>query len=206
LNRHHHGVTRVVAGAAKGRHLEVPDTGTRPTSDRIREALFSALEHRLGSFEDLQVLDLYAGSAALGLEARSRGASFVLLMEKDRRAAEVIRRNIDKVGLGGVQLVVDDVRRAVNAAPLRGTFDLVFIDPPYSSDDSEVEQVLTALAQQGWLNDGAAVVVERGARGSGFVWPDGYTPESDRRYGGTAIRHALWYRHSRDQGGMSRLV
>jgi 16S rRNA (guanine966-N2)-methyltransferase len=199
-------VTRVVAGAAKGRHLEVPDAGTRPTSDRIREALFSALEHRLGSFDDLNVLDLYAGSAALGLEARSRGAAFVLLMEKDRRAAQVIQRNIEKVGLGGVHLVVDDVRRAVNAAPLRGTFDLVFIDPPYSSDDAEVEQVLQSLADQGWLNDGATVVVERGARGSGFIWPQGYTPELDRRYGGTAIRHALWYRHSRDQGGMPRLV
>jgi 16S rRNA (guanine966-N2)-methyltransferase len=196
----------VVAGVAKGRHLEVPDAGTRPTADRIREALFSALEHRLGGFDGLQVLDLYAGSGALGLEARSRGASFVLLMEKDRKAAEVIRRNIDKVGLTGVSLAVDDVRRAVSGVPLRGTFDVVFIDPPYSSDDSEVEAVLGSLASEGWLSDGACVVVERAARGGGFVWPEGYEPETDRRYGGTAIRHALWYRHSRDQGGVPRLV
>jgi 16S rRNA (guanine966-N2)-methyltransferase len=190
-------VTRVVAGLAKGRHLDVPDAGTRPTSDRVREALFSALEHRLGGFEGTHVLDLYAGSGALGLEARSRGATFVLLVERDRKAVSVIRRNIDRVALSGVEVVSDDVARLVRGAPLRGTFDLVLLDPPYASSDEEVAQVLDALSRQGWLNDGAVVAIERSRSAGEFPWPADFAPESERAYGGTVIRVAVWYGHGR---------
>jgi 16S rRNA (guanine966-N2)-methyltransferase len=189
-------MTRVIAGSARGRRLAVPPAGTRPTADRVREAVFSAVESRLGALGGLHVLDLYAGSGAVGLEALSRGAAHALLVERDRRALDVLRANAAVVGLPGGVVLPGDVGVLVQhpaPASARPAYDLVFLDPPYDVPDADVEQVLGGLAANGWLADGALVLVERARRGSALVWPDGYDADKDRRYGETLVRSALWY-------------
>jgi 16S rRNA (guanine966-N2)-methyltransferase len=183
-------VTRIVAGAAGGRRLTVPPHGTRPTTDRVREALFNVLAARI-DFSGLAVVDLYAGSGALGLEALSRGAGSVLFVDDDRRAAAVITANIDTVGLPGAT-----VRRSAVAAVLGGPppagrgVDLVLADPPYETPAAEVESMLSLLQRNHWVRPGAVVVVERPAAGAPLIWPDGWTAWPARRYGDTRLEAA----------------
>ena len=183
-------MTRIVGGAAGGRRIVVPaGSGTRPTADRVREALFSSLESEFGSFDGLAVLDLYAGSGAIGLEALSRGASRAVLVESDRKAAEVIAANIKVVGLPGATVLTRPVEKVASGdSPAR--FDLVFADPPYKLETAELQDVLTDLAAKGWLADDALVVVERGKR-EPWEWPDGFAALRDRKYG----EARLWYGH-----------
>src|SRR6184192_3588038 len=136
-------VTRIVAGKADGRRLKAPAKGTRPTSERVREALFNALE-TAGELDGVRVLDLYAGSGALGLEALSRGAADALFVEADRRAVDVLRGNVAALGLGGT--VRAGQVETVVAAPAPRTFDLVLADPPYAVDAAALGKVLAALA------------------------------------------------------------
>jgi len=178
-------VTRIVAGAARGRRLAVPPRGTRPTTDRVRESVFNVLAARL-DFEGLRVLDLYAGSGALGLEALSRGAQSVLFIESDRRAADVIDRNIATVGLAGAAVRRGAVANVLGAGAASG-MDLVFADPPYEVGNAEVEFVLTALGSRGWLAAGAVAVVERSANSAPLTWPPGWEVWPQRRYGDTRI-------------------
>jgi 16S rRNA (guanine966-N2)-methyltransferase len=181
-------VTRIVAGAARGRRLKVPaGSATRPTSDRVREALFSSLESMFGSFNGLRVLDLFAGSGALGLEAVSRGAGYTLLVEHDPVAVRMIRSNVATVGLGEVDVLAAPARRVL-ASPPDKPFDLALADPPYAMGPSELTEILTALAA-GWLAADAVVVVERPSRGEPVHWPPGLEAVRDRRYGETR----LWY-------------
>jgi len=184
-------VTRIIAGLAGGRRLTVPSgRATRPTSDRAREGLFAAVLAMLGSLDGTSVLDLYAGSGAVGLEALSRGAADVLLIESDPGAAQVIRRNIDAIALPGATLVQDRVGRALRRGPgAAGPRDLVFADPPYSTPDDELGGALAALADHGWLATDALVVTERDARSGPPAWPKGYSSQRSRRYGETL----LWY-------------
>jgi 16S rRNA (guanine966-N2)-methyltransferase len=183
-------MTRIVAGLARGRQLAVPSGGdTRPTSDRVREALFASLTAELGGFDDLAVADLYAGSGAVGLEALSRGARSALLVEADRRAAEVIRRNVRTVGLSGARVVSVRVERLVASAPEHGPYDVAFLDPPYAVTDAEVHAVLGGLRERGWLVPDAVVVVERATRGGDFAWPEGFEEDRTRVYGETT----LWF-------------
>jgi len=184
-------VTRIIAGAAGGRRLAVPaGRSTRPTSDRAREGLFAAVLAMLGGLDGAAVLDLYAGSGAVGLEALSRGAADVLLIESDPGAAQVIRRNIETVGLPGARLVQDRVDRALRRGPgAAAPRDLVFADPPYSAADDELGKVLATLAGQGWLARDALVILERDARSGEPLWPAGYAKDRSRRYGETV----LWY-------------
>lgn len=180
-------MTRIVAGLAGGRRLAVPDRGTRPTTDRVRAALFSALAARR-DFAGLRVLDLYAGSGALGLEALSRGAASVLLVEEDRRAARAIAGNIEVVGLPGAVL-----RQAPVAAVLAGPsqpMDLILADPPYGLAAAALEDVLGRLDAGGWASPGAVVVVERAASGPLLAWPPGWLPRPPRRYGDTRLEAA----------------
>jgi len=182
-------MTRIIAGTAGGRRLGVPPSGTRPTSDRVREALFSALSHDPG-LDGAAVLDLCAGSGALGLEALSRGAEHALLVESDRRAAAVLRRNVDSLGLPGAQ-----VRAApagtVLGAPAPRAYDVLLVDPPYDVPDDEVAGWLVAAAEHGWLAPGALVVVERragrGRDGGSFAWPAPLAAVRRRRYGETVL-------------------
>ncbi len=181
---HNRGVTRIVAGTAGGRRLKVPPKGTRPTSERVREALFNALE-TAGELDGARVLDLYAGSGALGLEALSRGASDALFVESDRRAVEVLRGNVAALGLGGT--VRAGQVEAVVAAPAPASYDLVLADPPYAVDAAALGSVLAALAAGGWLGRAALVVVERAARDGEPDWPPGFAPSRAKKYGDTAV-------------------
>lgn len=184
-------MTRIIAGQAGGRRLAVPaGRSTRPTSDRTREGLFSTVFAIFGSLVGITVLDLYAGSGAVGLEALSRGAADVLLVEADPGAAAVIRRNIGVVGLPGARLVNDRVDRALGRGPGEtAPRQLVFADPPYSMGDDELAVTLATLADRGWLAAEALVIVERDARSGAPTWPSGYAEDRSRRYGETT----LWY-------------
>lgn len=183
-------MTRVIAGVAGGRRLATPaGKGTRPTSDRAREGLFSAVWARLGDLDGARVLDLYAGSGAVGLEALSRGAAHVLLVESDARAARTIRANAESLGLPGARVAADRAERVLAAEPEGGPYDLVFLDPPYAVAGTTVTAHLEALRDHGWLTSGALVVVERATRGEPLEWPAGYASDRARRYG----EATLWY-------------
>lgn len=162
-------MTRIIAGEARGRRLKVPEEGTRPTSDRAREGLFSSLTMRWG-FEGSRVLDLFAGSGALGLEAASRGADEVVLVEQSSAAARVIRHNIGVVKHPGVTLKEMKVGTYLATAP-RGYFDMVLADPPYAFDD--VDGLVAAIEPV--LEDRAIVVIERPVDSAPTVWPAGFT-------------------------------
>jgi 16S rRNA (guanine966-N2)-methyltransferase len=185
-------VSRIIGGEAGGRRIKAPTgKGTRPTSDRVREALFSAVDADLGSLHGLRFLDVYAGSGAVGLEARSRGAGVVTLVEQDRRTADVIRDNVRSLGFGQVEVVVSSAARFVERPP-RAPYDVVFLDPPYAVPVDEVVEVLRTMQELDWLTTDALVVVERSSRGPDLTWPEGYTPSRRRKYGETT----LWYGHA----------
>ncbi len=143
----------------------------------------------LGSLAGARVLDLYAGSGAVGLEALSRGAEHVLLVEHGARAVRVIKENIDAIGLPGAELAADRVERVLARGPDKDRYDVVFADPPYALADATVSRVLSLLAEQGWLAPGALVIVERATRSGPVSWPDGVVPDRARRYG----EATFWY-------------
>lgn len=169
---------RIIAGAAKGRKLDTPKSGTRPMTGRARESIFSILTQRV---RGALVLDLYAGSGSLGLEALSRGASGVVFVENGKRAVVALERNIDRVDLGG-QLRRADVKSFLRSAV--GTFDVVFVDPPYANDDVDVRNVL-ALIDSILATDGI-VVVHRQAR-SEVEAPEFLRTVDERRYGDAVV-------------------
>lgn len=193
-------MTRIIAGAAGGRRIGVPaGNGTRPTSDRAREGLFASVASELGGLAGLHVLDLYAGSGALGLEALSRGAARVVLVESDARAAAVIRANVKALGLPGASVLTDRVERMA-ARPHQGRgHDLVIADPPYAMTDEAVREVLGLLRAGGWLADGVLAVVERATRGGPFDWPPGYDQGKSRRYGEATFWYG-WYGSGAEAG------
>src|ERR1017187_6885754 len=170
--RRREAVSRVIAGAARGRRLAVPPGRlTRPTSDRAREGLFSTLIAIRGPLDGGRVLDLYAGSGAVGLEALSRGAGRVLFVEADAGAARVIRSNLAAVGLPGGHLVtVRGERWLPRGVPGEPGFALVVADPPYATADDDVAEMLAALRDGSWLAPGAGLAVERGARAGQVPW------------------------------------
>jgi len=189
---HTEGVARVIAGEAGGRRLAVPGgRETRPTSDRAREGLFATISSIVGSLAGARVLDLYAGSGAVGLEALSRGAGHVLLVEAGTRAGRVIRANIESLGLPGAQVIIDRTERVLarGPEPAGGRYDVVFADPPYALDGEEVSAMLTALADRAWLAPGALVIVERATRSGPVRWPEGFVQDRARRYG----EATFWY-------------
>ncbi len=181
-------MTRIISGSAGGRRLRTPPgSSTRPTSDRVREALFSRLEHR-GLLDGTRVLDLFAGSGALGLEAASRGAAHVVLVESHKGAAAAIRANITAVGHPGVHLVVDTVEHALSRGAPDGTpTDLVLLDPPYDLSEDALAGVLADLVANGWLGRESFVVVERSTRSPQPRWPAGLELSGEKRYGETAV-------------------
>ena len=184
-------MTRIIAGSAGGTRLEVPGQGTRPTSDRVRESLFGTLES-MDAIADARVLDLYAGSGALGLEALSRGARSAVLVERGRPAAVVIRRNIAAVAKALASSGVPATAH-VQESPVHGyltrtadSFDLVFTDPPYELGDAEMTADLVALLPR--LSTDAVVVIERAKRATP---PDlataGLTLIREKAYGDTVL-------------------
>lgn len=186
-------MTRIVAGSAGGRSLDVPRTGTRPTSERVREALFSRLDH-LGVVRGAVVLDLYAGSGALGLEAASRGARRVTLVEAARPAAALCRKNAARLGLGGVTVVGARVLTHLAGPPLAA--DLVLLDPPYDVGEDDLAEVLVRLGD-GWVAPDGVVVIERSRRSPEPAWPAGMTRTDSRTYGDTQV----WFAEPAPQPG-----
>lgn len=170
------GLTRIISGDARGRKIKVPPEGTRPTSDRAREGLFSSLQVRFG-FQDARVLDLFAGSGALGLEAASRGAETVVLVESNPQAVEIIRHNAGVVKHPDVRIESMRASTYVANAP-REFFDIVLADPPYELETEAVEEMLEKLKP--CLVDGAAVVVERHRDTPEAQWPKGYVPTTQK--------------------------
>jgi 16S rRNA (guanine966-N2)-methyltransferase len=185
-------VTRIIGGAAGGRRIDTPrGVSTRPTSDRVREALFSAVEAWCGSLHGLRFLDLYAGSGAVGLEAWSRGAGVVTLVEQDRRTSALISANARSLGFPRADVIPAPVAATLRRAPA-APYDVTFLDPPYPLDDAAVAADLEALVAHSWLVPGALVVVERSARSPEPAWPAGIAETRQRRYGDSA----LWYGHA----------
>ncbi|GAA4898948.1 16S rRNA (guanine(966)-N(2))-methyltransferase RsmD [Streptomyces coeruleoprunus] len=183
-------MTRVIAGAAGGRRLAVPPgNGTRPTSDRAREGLFSTWQSLLGTLDGIRVADLYAGSGAVGLEALSRGASHALLVEADARAARTVRENVRALGLPGAEVRTGRAEQIVTGPAPAAPYDAVFLDPPYAVSDDDLREILLTLRSEGWLAEDALVTVERSTRGGEFGWPPGFEPLRARRYG----EGTFWY-------------
>ncbi len=185
-------MTRIIGGSAGGRRITAPHgTDTRPTSDRVREALFSAIEAWCGSLHGLRFLDLYAGSGAVGLEAWSRGAGVVTLVEQERRAASLIGENARTIGFTKANIVAAPVAATLRRPPA-APYDLAFLDPPYPLAEPTLADDLAALTSQGWLVPGALVVVERSRRSPEPGWPDGFEDTRVKKYGETV----LWYGHA----------
>lgn len=186
-------MNRIISGEARGRKIKVPPEGTRPTSDRAREGLFSSLQVRFG-FTDQTVLDLFAGSGALGLEAASRGACEVVLVENEPKAVQVIEHNAAVVGHPRVRVEPVKASTYLARAP-RKHFSMVLADPPYALTDEAVVEMLQALRPA--LVDGAAVVVERHRDSPETAWPAGFTPTTQklkkRTYGIARMDMAVYF-------------
>ncbi|MEV4556441.1 16S rRNA (guanine(966)-N(2))-methyltransferase RsmD [Kitasatospora sp. NPDC049285] len=181
---------RVIAGRAGGRRLAVPPgRNTRPTSDKAREAMFSTVEALYGPIGGARMLDLFAGSGAVGLEALSRGAAHALLVESDASAVKTVRENVRVLGLPGAEVRADQAERVIAGAPPAAPYDLVFLDPPYAVADETLREMLVTLRSGGWLAEHVLVTVERSTRGGEFGWPDGFEGLRSRKYG----EGTLWY-------------
>lgn len=183
-------MTRIIGGSEGGRRIKTPPgDATRPTSDRVREALFSLLEARYGVLDRLGFLDLYAGSGAIGLEAASRGASWVVGVESDRRTAAVARDNA--ISLDSVVEIVAQPVASFLAQPASMRVDVVYLDPPYPLTEDDLGRDLASLVANGWLADDALVVVERSRRSPEPDWPAGLEPlpgkRRQKKYGETVL-------------------
>jgi len=176
---------RIIAGVAKGRNLAAVAGATRPTSDRAREALFSTLLSEFGEFENLKFLDLFAGSAAVGLEALSRGASVVHAVEKDESAIKTIRANqeiVEKANpSGNFHLYTNSAQKFLGNV---GTsYDIIFIDPPYDLGDQAVHEILNLILQNNFIKSGGVIVIERATKGSFVKWPTPLKELRTKEYG-----------------------
>ncbi|CAM3234697.1 16S rRNA (guanine(966)-N(2))-methyltransferase RsmD [Stackebrandtia soli] len=182
-------MTRIIAGIHRGRRIETPPGDrTRPTSDRVRESLFGSLQAMV-DLDGAAVLDLYAGSGAVGLEAASRGASPVVLIESHAKTVGLLRRNIATLGLGArVSVTAGAIPQVLRQRPPR-RFDVVFADPPYALDNAALATTLSTLVEFDWLAEEADVIVERATRGGAPDWPEGIEGLRSRRYG----ESTLWY-------------
>ena len=181
---------RIIAGVAKGRTLGNVAGATRPTSDRAREAIFSSLLSEFGDFLGLHILDLFGGSGAIGLEALSRGATLVHVVEKDSEAQATIERNYELVNknkpTGKFHLYSMSVQRFVSDPP-KDNYHIVYIDPPYDFVETEIQEILIKLDKGAFLKADALIAVERTAKRSQFSWPSGFTAMRERNYGQAAI-------------------
>jgi 16S rRNA (guanine966-N2)-methyltransferase len=184
---------RIIAGMAKGRNLFSPEGGTRPTSDRAREAIFSTLESEYGSLEDLQFLDLFAGSGAMSVEALSRGAAVVHLVEKDEKAVRVARANLalleNLTGVGSATLFTSSVGKFVEQEA-NISYDVIFLDPPYDYPISEIEKILESLLRKNYLKKSSTLALELNAKGPKPSWPLGLRELKVRKYGAASIYYA----------------
>lgn len=181
---------RIIAGLAKGRTIDAVSSSTRPTSDRAREALFSTLASEFGDFDGLNVLDLYAGTGAIALEALSRGASIVHAVEKDDAAAKAITSNHENLKSahcpGIFHLYAMSVHRFLQDKAAH-QYHFIYIDPPYEVDDLDVVETLIQLRDGGYLHPQALIAIERNSRVKEISWPDGLEAIREKNYGQATI-------------------
>jgi 16S rRNA (guanine966-N2)-methyltransferase len=178
---------RIVAGRFRGRPIATPDhDGLRPTSDRVREAVFNVLAHGIDGFElsGARVIDLFAGTGALGLEALSRGAAYCLFIDTEAEARALIRRNVEAFGLTGESKIFRRDATDLGSAGPRDVVNLAFLDPPY--DQGLADTALASLVSGGWLAPGAVVVIEE-RDGIAVALPPGLLEIDRRRYGDTQV-------------------
>lgn len=185
-------MTRIISGTLGGRRIAVPPKGTRPTTDRVREAVFSRLDHE-NRLRGAWVLDAFAGSGALGFEALSRGAKRVVFVESNPAAVAVIRANAESLELAKATEVARDralpwLARSTRPVDL-ATFDLALLDPPYDLSPTELGATLAALVPR--LTPGAAVVLEWSSRGGAPTWPGRLSPVASKKYGETTVHYAV---------------
>jgi 16S rRNA (guanine966-N2)-methyltransferase len=185
---------RIIAGVAKGRPISAVASATRPTSDRAREALFSTLMSEFGDFEGLKVLDLYAGTGAIALEALSRGAALVHAVEKDEAASKAISANYDSIKsaqfAGTFHLYTMGAHRFVEEQA-QYKYHFIYIDPPYDVDDIDVIQTLVQLRENGFLHPDAIIAIERNSRTKEISWPYGYEEIRVKNYGQAVIFYGI---------------
>lgn len=183
---------RIIAGVAKGRNLASVAGSTRPTSDRAREALFSTLHSEFGEFENLKFLDLFAGSAAVALEALSRGASLVHAVEKDEGAAKTIRANQEIVErakpVGKFHLFAMSSQKFISNC--QDNYDIIFMDPPYEFGDQGVHELIDLIIEKKIIRSGGLVVIERATKGSSIKWPTPLRELRVKEYGVATLYYA----------------
>ena len=185
---------RIIAGLAKGRTIDAVSSSTRPTSDRAREALFSTLASEFGDFEGLNVLDLYAGTGAIALEALSRGAAIVHAVEKDEAAAKAISTNYESIKSaqfeGTFHLYSMGAHRFLSDKS-QYQYHFIYIDPPYDVDDIDIVETLVQLRENGFLHPDALIAVERNSRTRELSWPYGYEEIRVKDYGQARIFYGI---------------
>lgn len=179
---------RIIAGSSKGKTLFSPPETTRPTSDRAREGLFSSLESEFGSINNLNVLDLFAGSGAVGVEALSRGAANVFAVEQHEPTSRIAQKNFELVkNASGKFTVINSPALRFVSAPRQITFDIIFMDPPYEVSNSDIEELVTAIELNGLLAERGLIAIERASKNSPFAWPAPFIQEKIRSYGQGSI-------------------
>jgi 16S rRNA (guanine966-N2)-methyltransferase len=179
---------RIIGGSAKGKNLFSPSDKTRPTSDRAREGLFSSLESEFGSMSELNFLDLYSGSGAVGVEALSRGAAHVISVEQHQGTADLAKKNFALVtdSQGSYEVVSQDAEKFATT-PARIAFDIIFLDPPYDVSNKVIEKLLLQLIENNYLKENGVIAVERESRTTEFNWPTPLTGVKVRAYGQGSI-------------------
>ncbi len=179
---------RIIAGSSKGKTLFSPTEKTRPTSDRAREGLFSSLESEFGSMNELNFLDLYSGSGAVGVEALSRGAANVFSVEDHEPTARIATQNFELVkNPAGKFSVISTTAERFVAAPHQISFDIIFMDPPYEVSNLVIEQLLTDIYENNLLKRNGIVAIERETKMKPFNWPSPFIQEKIRSYGQGSI-------------------
>ena len=194
---------RIIAGLAKGRSIDAVASSTRPTSDRAREALFSTLTSEFGEFDGLYILDLYAGTGAIALEALSRGAAIVHAVEKDDAAAKAITSNYENMRSapcpGTFHLYSMSVHRFLQEKAAH-PYHFIYIDPPYEVDDIDVIETLIQLRDGGYLHPQALIAIERNSRVKEISWPEGLEEVREKKYGQATIFYGVPTRNDGENG------
>jgi len=194
---------RIIAGLAKGRSIDAVASATRPTSDRAREALFSTLASEFGEFDGLNVLDLYAGTGAIALEALSRGAAIVHAVEKDDSAAKAITSNYENMKSaqcpGTFHLYSMSVHRFLQDKAAH-MYHFIYIDPPYEVEDIDVIETLIQLRDGGYLDPQALIAIERNSRVKEISWPEGFEELREKKYGQATIFYGVPTRSDLENG------